>query len=100
MEKTRLDSWKSIADYLQRSTRTVQRWHANQGLPVHHFRGLKGGAFAYPNEIDAWLSGFTEKNGGSGGRAGKEANAGRRSSLELTALANEMWEVRSEKNIH
>ncbi len=99
MEKTRLDSWKSIADYLQRSTRTVQRWHANHGLPVHHFRGPKGGAFAYPREIDVWLSGFSQKNGDGSG-ASKEANAGNRRSLELTALANEMWEIRSEKNIH
>ena len=100
MEKTRLDSWKSIADYLQRSTRTVQRWHATHGLPVHHFRGLKGGAFAYPREIDTWLSAFSQKNGDSGSRGSEEANPGRRRSLELTALANEMWEIRSEKNIH
>ena len=100
MEKTRLDSWKSIADYLQRSTRTVQRWHANHALPVHHFRGLKGGAFAYPREIDTWLSAFSQKNGDNGSGASKEANPGIRRSLELTALANEMWEIRSEKNIH
>jgi len=100
MEKVRLDSWKSIADYLQRSTRTVQRWHANHGLPVHHFRGPKGGAFAYPKEIDAWLSGFSHKNGDSGSEVSREANAGKTRSLELTARANELWEIRSEKNIH
>ena len=63
MHTTRLDSWKSIADHLQRSTRTVQRWHVNHGLPVHRFPGLKGAVFAYSEEIDAWLAGFSAKDG-------------------------------------
>lgn len=98
MHKERLDSWKSISDYLQRSTRTVQRWHSIHGLPVHHFRGPKGAAFAYPEEIDAWLLGFSERNGEER-LCQDKAVEGRKRSLELIATANEMWEIRSEKNI-
>lgn len=51
----RLDSWKEIAAYLRRGTRTVQRWELEQGLPVHRLRGRKpGGVFAYKPEVDAW----------------------------------------------
>lgn len=52
----RLESWKEIAAYLGREVRTVQRWAAERGLPVHH---LPGGArprvFAIRAELDAWL---------------------------------------------
>jgi TolB-like protein len=52
----RLDSWKSIADYLGRSVRTVVRWSDERGLPVHRVPGGKRHAvFAYSQEIDAWL---------------------------------------------
>lgn len=53
----RLDSWKEIAAYLNRDVRTVIRWEY-KGLPVHRVPGGKRQAvFAYPAEIDAWLSG-------------------------------------------
>ncbi len=53
----RLDSWKEIAAYLGRGTRTVQRWEREHGLPVHRLRlpGHKqGSVFAYKRELDAW----------------------------------------------
>jgi phage terminase Nu1 subunit (DNA packaging protein) len=59
--RIRLDSWKSIAEYLERSTRTVQRWHAYHGLPVHHFGGSKGSVFGYAEEIDHWLVNLVEE---------------------------------------
>lgn len=99
MQKQRLDSWKSIAEYLDRSTRTVQRWHADHGLPVHHFHGPKGTAFAYSHEIDAWLPGFRRK-ANNGSDLDDIANEARRRSIELTAAADELWEIHSEKNIH
>ncbi len=99
MLKQRLDSWKSIADYLQRSTRTVQRWHVRHGLPVHHFRGSRGAAFAYPDEIDLWISGSSWKAGDKDTNPKEVVNASKRS-FELTAIANRLWEIRSEKNIH
>ena len=54
----RLDSWKEIASYLDRSVRSVQRWEKEDGLPVHR-RGLPGErtnkqVFAFRSEIDEW----------------------------------------------
>src|SRR5215813_15119164 len=52
----RLDSWKEIADYLKRDTRTAIRWEQERGMPVHRVPGGKRQAvFAFTNEIDAWL---------------------------------------------
>ena len=52
---TRLDTWKSVAQYLGRSCRTVQRWHSEYGLPVHHLGGDASSVFAYTDELDRWL---------------------------------------------
>lgn len=53
----RLDSWKSIAQYLSRSVRTVQRWHSEYGLPIRHLAGDRSSAFAFPEELDEWMRG-------------------------------------------
>jgi adenylate cyclase len=51
----RLDSWKEIAAYLRRGARTVQRWEAEQGLPVHRLQHEEGSTvYAYKQELDAW----------------------------------------------
>ncbi|HSB16650.1 MAG TPA: tetratricopeptide repeat protein [Bryobacteraceae bacterium] len=51
----RLDSWKEIAAYLKRGTRTVQRWEAEEGLPVRRLQHDKlGSVYAYKKELDAW----------------------------------------------
>jgi Tol biopolymer transport system component len=51
----RLDSWKEIAAYLNRTERTVSRWE-KRGLPVYRVPGGQNQAvFAYKPEIDAWL---------------------------------------------
>ena len=50
-----LESWKQIAAYLERSERTVRRWEASEGLPVHRFGHQKHDTvFAYRHEIEAW----------------------------------------------
>jgi hypothetical protein len=50
-----LESWKQIAAYLDRSERTVRRWEANEGLPVHRREHEKQDTvFAYRHEIEAW----------------------------------------------
>jgi serine/threonine-protein kinase len=55
--KGRLDSWKEIAAYLNRSTSTVQRWERQEGLPVHrHLHGTLGSVYARKSELDAWWS--------------------------------------------
>lgn len=64
--QTRLNSWKEIADYLDRDVTTVIRWEKEKGLPVHRLPGGKRHAvFASPAEIDAWMS-----NGGGQPGAG------------------------------
>jgi PAS domain S-box-containing protein len=50
-----LNSWKEIADYLDRSVRTVQRWEARFGLPVRHRSGKRTAVFAIQAELDSWL---------------------------------------------
>jgi TolB-like protein/tetratricopeptide (TPR) repeat protein len=51
----RLDSWKAIANYLSKSVRTVRRWEAQEGLPVHRqMHKAQGSVYAYRSEIDAW----------------------------------------------
>lgn len=50
-----LDSWKEIAAYVGRTVRTVQRWEAGEGLPVHRHHHDRGGSIhAYRHELDAW----------------------------------------------
>jgi TolB-like protein/tetratricopeptide (TPR) repeat protein len=54
----RLDSWKEIASYLKRGITTVQRWERTEGLPVHrHVHSSQSSVYAYPDQLDAWLSG-------------------------------------------
>jgi tetratricopeptide (TPR) repeat protein len=58
----RLESWKEIASYLGRTVRTVQRWEASEGLPVHrHVHQSLGNVYAFPDELDRWISGRQEK---------------------------------------
>src|SRR4029078_1339452 len=53
----RLDSWKEIATYLNRSVRTLHRWEKEEGLPVHrHQNKDRGSVCAYKGELDAWVS--------------------------------------------
>ena len=54
--RRKLLSWKEIASYLVRDVRTVQRWNADRGLPVHRIPGGKGASvFAYTEELEDWL---------------------------------------------
>ncbi len=53
----RLNSWKEIAQHLQRDVRTVKRWERERAMPVHRVPGRRGSVFAYADEIAAWLDG-------------------------------------------
>ena len=56
-----LESWKQIAAYLERSERTVRRWEASEGLPVHRREHEKQDTvFAYRHEIEAWSRSHTK----------------------------------------
>jgi tetratricopeptide (TPR) repeat protein len=51
----RFDSWKEIANYLNTSVRTVQRWEKREQLPVHrHTHARQGTVYAFKGEIDRW----------------------------------------------
>ena len=54
-DKSRLDSWKAIAAYLDRDVRTVMRWEKDRGLPVHRIPGKRSGVYAIAPEVDGWL---------------------------------------------
>ena len=50
-----LESWKEIANYLQRDVSTVMRWEKSEGLPVHRHHHLsRSSVYAYASELDAW----------------------------------------------
>ncbi len=51
----RLDTWGEIAKHLGRSVRTVQRWEAQEGLPVRRLpHADRSSVFAFPHELDEW----------------------------------------------
>ena len=55
-ERRILNSWKEIANFLGRGMRTVQRWEAQLGLPVHRPAGKDHSAvLAFSSELDQWL---------------------------------------------
>jgi len=54
MEEKRLDGWKAIASYLNRSVRQCHRLAETKGLPIHRFPGTRA-VFAWENELDRWL---------------------------------------------
>lgn len=54
-ERRVLDSWKDIADYLNRDIRTCRRYERDLSLPVHRLEPTsKARVFAYTDEIDIW----------------------------------------------
>ena len=54
----KLAGWKEIANYLNTSVRTAQRWEQELGLPVHHVGSSKGySVLADMGELEVWLKG-------------------------------------------
>jgi len=52
----RLDSWKEIAEYLNRDVTTVQRWEKRERMPIHrHVHDRMGSVYASRSELDAWM---------------------------------------------
>jgi tetratricopeptide (TPR) repeat protein len=53
---TRLDTWKEIGAFFGRDERTVKRWEATRGLPVHRVPGSgRATVYAYVGELERWL---------------------------------------------
>src|SRR5437879_11205818 len=51
-----LNSWKDVAAYLGKTTRTAQRWERDLGLPIHRPVNKPAGVIlADTDEIDAWI---------------------------------------------
>src|SRR5882757_10377388 len=51
-----LTSWKDVAAYLGKTTRTAQRWERDIGLPIHRPLNKPAGVIlANTDEIDAWI---------------------------------------------
>jgi hypothetical protein len=51
----RLDSWKEIASWFNRSEKTARRWEEREGMPVHRqFHDKRGSVYAYPDELRGW----------------------------------------------
>src|SRR5258705_1800765 len=51
----RLESWKEVASYLNRSVRTVRRWEEKESLPVHRQQHDKrGSVYAYRWALNEW----------------------------------------------
>ena len=119
----RLDSWKSIAQHLGRSCRTIQRWHAEYGLPIYRLGGNKGPIFAYANELDDWMRYRGRAATGESPEMGEPVlllptplhaesihrneafdfslvtGADRAHSAELVDLGYKMWETLSHRNL-
>jgi hypothetical protein len=52
-----LTSWKDVAAYLGKTTRTAQRWERDLALPIHRPVNKPAGVIlADCDEIDAWIS--------------------------------------------
>ena len=120
----RLDTWKSIAQHMGKSARTLQRWHREYGLPVHHLAGESGSVYAYGDELDTWLRGRSRSELREAGPiSGPELTPAvldyetslpsRRSSdsdlisarakgrsLQMVSLAARMWDSLSPRNLN
>ncbi len=52
----RLKTWKEVARFFGANTRTVMRWEAERGLPIHRLPGAaRSRIYAEVDELDAWL---------------------------------------------
>lgn len=62
VRKSKLDGWKTIADYLGKDISTATRWARKRGMPVHRVPGGKGATvYAYTDELDAWVRSLSGK---------------------------------------
>jgi PAS domain S-box-containing protein len=82
-----LTSWKDIAGYLGRTTRTVQRWEKSLSLPIHRKGARSSGiVYAFQEEIDEWLV----KTGGQPDSPSLSIRNGRLDAL-IEALPHVAW---------
>ena len=89
LRKARLETWKEVAAFFGRDERTVKRWEAERGLPIHR---LPGGArsriYAEVEELERWLGGAGEPDGGAVQAGGPARRKRWRAVAAAAALAN------------
>ena len=52
----KLGSWKAIANFFERSERTVRRWETQEGMPVHrHKHSSASRIYALQSELEEWF---------------------------------------------
>lgn len=52
----RLSGWKEIAAFFGKDERTMKRWEARRGLPVHRLPGVgRATVYAFAGELEQWL---------------------------------------------
>ena len=55
--KDRLDSWKEIAEYINRDVRTCIKWEQKHDLPIYRVdkKSQRSPVFSYKSEIENWF---------------------------------------------
>jgi hypothetical protein len=83
-----LRSWKEIAQCLNATVRSAQRWEKSGGLPVHRQgSGPKGRVFAYSDELLEWMHSGRERDEADEAPHGAPAGAWRRWILPAAGVA-------------
>ncbi|MEO8811079.1 MAG: tetratricopeptide repeat protein [Rhodanobacter sp.] len=100
----RLDTWKAISAFFLRDERTVRRWEATRGMPIHRLPGQgRANVYAYTNELAAWLDGAGhEFDDAALGKVGNEdgESSPRETALDHTpALPQESDELMAESAV-
>jgi TolB-like protein len=89
--RRRLDLWKGIASYLNRSEKTVRRWEEREGLPVHRLvHEKRGSVYAYTDELEDWWK----------SRKSQDAANAESPNEQLRDLEHEIVVVAPEKQAH
>lgn len=84
----RLESWKEIAVYLNRSVRTVRRWEREESLPVHrHMHRALASVYANKSELEAWRQSLQRAPAPSPAALSRTASA-RTKSIAVLPFAN------------
>ncbi|MDA2924374.1 hypothetical protein MYX65_06910 [Acidobacteria bacterium AH-259-L09] len=104
-EDDRLDSWKEIATYLERTVATVKRWEKKEGCPVRrHVHDKQATVYAYRSEIDAWLTDRRPEQERNGPRQWFAAFNGKQKAVggiaigtAFVLLATPMWWTKSDQ---
>ncbi len=87
----RLDSWKEIASFFDRDERTVRRWEKERELPVRRLPGLRGGVYAFTDDLAQWMNSNTQ----SGAPAAVTVESGAGMSATAAAVVVSQPEVNS-----